>query len=156
MASQSYVKGLKYLIGDAIQYYRICKQKSYNGTMLRINMGCDIYPRQKNFWDFEADKTKTIIDKHIYEMAVYNGSEAREVEIQVKKKLEDIEDQCDPYRWYEEKRSSNNRSKEKHSASDEKSIVEEAEWNVEEFAIGLEYLSSLRQDWRLNSKEQKT
>jgi len=145
MPSQAYVEGLKYRIDDAINYYRVCKQKSYSGMMLRINMGCDIYPRHKNFWDFEADKTTTVIDKYIYEIAVYDGNEARIAAVQSKEKLENIAYQCDAYRWYEERRSGVGNKTNNEKQPDTKQ-VEEDEWNAEKFAIGIDYLSSLRQD----------
>ena len=148
MTTKGYVEGLKYLIGETIHYYFICKQKSYSGTMLRINMGCDIYPRQKNFWDFEADKTTTSIDKYIYEMAVYDSVEARAMAAEAKKKLEEINYQCDAYRWNEERLS---RNKKKDSDISDSNQVEGSEWNVEEYVVGIEYLSSLRRPERSTS-----
>ena len=154
MTIKGYVEGLKYLIGETIQYYCVCKQKSYNGTILRINMGCNIYPREKNFWDYEAAKTITSIDKYIYEMAVYDGIEARAMEAEVKKRLEDIDYQCDAYRWNEERLSKMKRNEEKESGISDINQAEEPEWNVEEYAVGIEYLSFLRQHERLKVKKQ--
>ena len=137
MTNQGYVKGLKYLIEDAITYYRISKMKSYTGVMHRINMGCDIYPREKNFWEWEADKTITVIDKFIYEMTVYDAEEARITSVQVKDKLESIDHNCNPYKWYESKKSATEPSNENENEKKEK----EPEWNAEDYAIGLDYLS---------------
>lgn len=123
------IECLKYRIREAVQYYRISKQKSYTNVMHRINMGCDIYPREKNFWDFEADKTTTVIDRYIYEMNLYDALEARALSDRVKRTLDDIEHSCDPYRWYEDKK---NRKPE---------IIKEPEWRAEDFAIGVEYLN---------------
>ena len=131
MTSEGYVKCLKYLIDSSIQYYRACKAKSYTGTMHRINMGCDIYPREKNFWDWEADKTTTIIDKYVYEMALYNAEEAANMAIEVRQRLADIDYSCDPYRWYESKFAQANKEEEQ---------VKEDEWDVEEYTIGIEYV----------------
>ena len=131
MSINGYVNCLKYLINEAIQYYRISKQKSYNGIMHRINMECDIYPREKNFWDFEADKTITLIDKHIYEMTLYNAEEANTTSAQVRKILADIDHRCDPYRWYEEKNNPNPPPPPEQDPS----------WNEEDYAIGVEYLN---------------
>ena len=124
------VESLKYLISESVQYYRFSKQKSYTGVMHRINMGCDIYPREKNFWDWEADKTTTVIDRYIYEMNLYDALEARDIAEHVKKTLEDIEYQCDPYRWYEEK----------NAPVEEVKKDEEPAWDPADYAIGVEYL----------------
>jgi len=128
MFEEGYVECLKYLIGESVQYYRISKQKSYTGVMHRINMGCSIYPREKNFWDIEADKTRTAIDRYIYDMNVYDAREARRTTNNVKDTLADIDVQCDPYRWYEAR----------NAVVEE--VVKEPEWNAEDFAIGVEYL----------------
>ena len=134
MTTQGYVKGLKYLIDDAIRYYRISKMKSYTGVMHRINMGCEIYPREKDFWEFEADKTITVIDKYIYEMTVYNAEEARLTAAEVRDRLEDIDYSCDPYRWYENRRL--------HPPQEEPKN-KEPEWNPEDYAVGIESWSQL-------------
>ena len=154
MTTKGYVEGLKYLIGETIHYYFICKQKSYSGTMHRINMGCNIYPRQKNFWDYEADKTTTSIDKYIYEMAVYDSLEASAMAAEAKKKLEEINYQCDAYRWNEE-RLSKRRNKDKNPGTSDTNQAESSGWNVEEYVVGIEYISSLRQRERLASKKQR-
>jgi len=107
-------------------------------------MGCDIYPRQKNFWDFEADKTTTAIDRYIYEIAVYDGLAAREVEAEARKRLGDIDYQCDSYRWEEEKRTGKRQNEDGKKRSDI-SETQETEWNVEDYAVGIEYLASLRE-----------
>ena len=131
MSSQGYVDCLKYSIGEAVQYYRFSKQKSYTGLMHRINMGCEIYPRERNFWDWEAFKTITVIDKYIFEMALYDAIEARSLEARVKQILADIDLQCDAYKWYENKCSIMDSEQE-----EEKEYV----WKAEDFAIGVESL----------------
>ena len=144
MTSQGYVKGLKYLIDDSVQYYRICKQKSYTGIMYRINMGCEIFPREKNFWDWQADKTVTVIDRYIYEMTLYDADEARIKAAQVRKTLDDIDYQCDGYRWYEERFSGADGTDGGNGVDLDKRKRKkkelESEWNAEDYAIGVEYL----------------
>ena len=129
MTNKGYVKCLKYFIDNAIQYYRACKQKSYTGIMYRINMGCDIYPREKNFWDWEADKTITVIDKYVYEMTLYDAEEAADMAVEARQRLADIDYNCDPYRWYESKYA---------QAAQEEEQTKEDGWNAEEYVIGLE------------------
>ena len=135
MTSQGYVKGLKYLIDEAVRYYYISKAKGYTGVMHRINMGCEIYPREKSFWDWEADKTVSVIDKYIYEMALYDADEAQNTTVEVREKLEDIDNSCDPYKWYEENFGYMAQAKQEKQQAKEK----EQEWNVEDYAIGIEY-----------------
>ncbi|MCL1988960.1 MAG: hypothetical protein FWG64_13470 [Firmicutes bacterium] len=130
MSEEGYVNSLKYIIGEEIQYYRIAKQKSYTGIMHRINMGCEIYPRENNFWDIEALKTITVIEKYIHEMALYSTLESRNMATYVKKTLEDIDYTCDAYRWYENKLANQNQEQKEESA-----------WNAEDYAIGVEYVN---------------
>jgi|GEM_PF-3167905 len=130
MSSQGHVKCLKYLIDETIQYYRFSKQKSYTGVMHRINMGCEIYPREKNFWDWEADKTTTVIDQYIYEMTLYDAAEAQEMSSLVGEILRDINFNCDPYKWYEERYSV------PAAEEEEKKEEEDTGWKAEDFVIG--------------------
>ena len=124
-SSQGYVGCLNYLINEAIHYYRVCRQKSYNWIMIRINMGCDIYPREKSFWDLEAEKTITVIDKYIYDMKFHDMIEAKDVNDWVKEQLADIDSKCDAYKWYKEKK-------------EEPEPVEETEWDAGDFVIRAE------------------
>jgi len=132
MSEQGYVNSLKYRIGEEVQYYRISKQKSYTGIMHRINMGCEIYPRENNFWDLEAYKTITVIDRYIHDMALYNTLESRAMATYVKEMLEDIDYSCDAYRWYENKCASQNEQNGKK---------QDEEWHAEDYAIGVEYVN---------------
>lgn len=137
MTGKGYVKGLKYLIDDAITYYRISKVKSYTGVMHRINMGCEIYPREKDFWQWEADKTVTVIDKYVYEMTIYDAEEARLTAESVRERLESIDISCDPYRWYE------SRFAKADSTEDNVPKNKEPEWNAEDYAVGMDHLTLL-------------
>ena len=145
MTSEGYVECLKYLIGESVQYYRYSKQKSYTGIMHRINMGCDIFPREKNFWDLEADKTVTIIDNYIYEMTVLNAHEARIMSELSREMLADIDYQCDAYRWYWERNPESDPNFDpqlelsKNSENSTKKADEDAEWNPEDYVIGDTY-----------------
>ena len=137
MTAKGYVKGLKYLIDDAITYYRISKVKSYAGVMHRINMGCEIYPREKDFWQWEADKTISVIDKYVYEMTIYDANEARLTADSVRERLQSIDISCDPYRWYESRLNKDD------SKNDGKPKNKEPEWNAEDYVVGMDHLTVL-------------